>query len=75
MNRTGGVTGMPFAFFADIDEIDAGLLGLDIGIVNGDFFNALLGVIDQFEELRAVQHGEGLVWRRFGQVQVFTVEL
>jgi hypothetical protein len=25
--------------------------------VNGDFFNALFGVIDQFEELRAVEHG------------------
>jgi hypothetical protein len=25
--------------------------------MNGDFFNATLGVIDQFKELRAVLHG------------------
>jgi hypothetical protein len=38
--------------------------------VNGDFFNALFGVIDQFKELRAVQHGEELHWRRFACDQV-----
>jgi hypothetical protein len=25
--------------------------------MNGDFFDAILGVIDQFKELRAVLHG------------------
>ena len=57
MDSAGGVARMPFAFFPDIEEIDAGFLGLDIGIVNGNFFNATFGVIDQFKELRAVQHG------------------
>ena len=57
MQRAGRVTGVPFAFFANVDEVNARLLGLDIGIVNRDFFDALLRVIDQFEELRAVLHG------------------
>jgi hypothetical protein len=70
MDGARGVTGVPFAFFADIDEINAGFLGLDVGIVDGDFFIAIFGVIDQFKELRAVQHGEELHWRRFAQVQV-----
>jgi hypothetical protein len=51
------VAGVPFAFFPDIDQVDAGLFGFDVGIVNGDFFDTLFGVIDQFEELRAMQHG------------------
>jgi len=51
------MTGVPLALFPDIEQVNAGFFGLDVGIVNGDFFDATLGVIDQFEELRAVQHG------------------
>ncbi len=57
MNRAGSVAGMPFAFLANVDQIDAGLLGFDIRVMNGNFFDAIFCIIDQFKELRAVQHG------------------
>jgi hypothetical protein len=53
------VARVPLAFLTHINEKDAGLLGLDIGVVNGYFFDAFLGVIDQFEKLRAMEHGRG----------------
>jgi len=65
MHSARGMAGMPFAFLPDIEQVNTGLPGLDVGIVNGDFFDAVPGIIDQFEKLRAMQHG------RFSLAQIW----